>query len=124
MEALKRLSDVSTPTEKVKPELNSNSITDQTKTSEENQQSDDENPGLILNERAILKRNVAPDDSGTENEQKSLNSPTSQKFPDIASALEDLPTFAIEWKPIRALTQCSCGTPMDNLSRKVRPEFI
>ena len=42
----------------------------------------------------------------------------------VDDLLEEIPDFAVEWKSIRDVTQCSsCSAPIDFLSRKVRVGF-
>ncbi len=38
---------------------------------------------------------------------------------DDTNVLKKVPSFSIEWKSLRGVTQCSCGSPIDYLTRKV-----
>lgn len=35
----------------------------------------------------------------------------------------DSPRLSLDWQPFRGVTQCSCATPIDFLTRKVRQHF-
>ena len=60
-----------------------------------------EPPSLLLNERFLLDK---------KNEEDEL----------LSNILEQIPSFSVEWKSLRGVTQCSCGSPIDYLTRKVR----
>ena len=55
---------------------------------------------LVLNERYIL-------DKGDEDEEV------------LSNVLDQMQSFSIEWKSLRGVVQCSCGSPIDYLTRKV-----
>ena len=55
---------------------------------------------LVLNERYIL-------DKGDEDEEI------------LSNVLDQMQSFSIEWKSLRGVVQCSCGSPIDYLTRKV-----
>lgn len=54
---------------------------------------------LVLNERYIL-------DKGDEDEEI------------LSNVLDQMQSFSIEWKSLRGVVQCSCGSPIDYLTRK------
>ena len=54
----------------------------------------------VLNERYLLDK---------EREENEL----------LANGLEEMQSFSIEWKSLRGMLQCSCGSPIDYLTRKV-----
>ena len=61
---------------------------------------DNKPAAVVLNERYILDKQ--------SNEEEILS-----------NLLEQMPSFSVEWKSLRGVTQCSCGSPIDNLTRKV-----
>ena len=65
-----------------------------------NAEKDNKPAAVVLNERYIL------DKQGKEEEI-------------LSNLLEQMPSFSVEWKSLRGVTQCSCGSPIDNLTRKV-----
>ena len=83
---------------KTEPECNSVADCDD----EENGDADkvNEPAAVVLNERYILNK------QGKEEEI-------------LSNLLEQIPSFSVEWKSLRGVTQCSCGSPIDNLTRKV-----
>ncbi len=58
---------------------------------------------MVLNEGYILNKQNR--DESNENEAINL--------------LKKATSFSIEWKSLRGVTQCSCGSPIDYLTRKV-----
>lgn len=61
---------------------------------------DNEPAAVVLNERYILNR---------QSKEEEI----------LSNVLEQMPSFSVEWKSLRGVTQCSCGSPIDNLTRKV-----
>eukprot|EP00794_Sanderia_malayensis_P007201 gene7201-8007_t len=59
-------------------------------------------PSLVLNEGYILNQQ----NNEIDNSEDGIN------------VLKKVPSFSIEWKPLRGVTQCSCGSPIDYLTRK------
>ena len=64
----------------------------------------EQSPAFVLNERYMLNRQRQQDEE--------------------ANILEKAPLFSVEWKSLRGMTQCSCGSPIDYLARKVNMYFI
>ena len=60
---------------------------------------------LVLNERYILDR---------EDEDEEA----------LSNVLDQMQSFSIEWKSLRGILQCSCGSPIDYLTRKVSSLLI
>ena len=58
------------------------------------------NSSLVLNERYILDK---------EDEDEEM----------LSNVLDQMQSFSIEWKSLRGVLQCSCGSPIDYLTRKV-----
>ncbi|XP_065059057.1 myotubularin-related protein 6-like [Rhopilema esculentum] len=58
-----------------------------------------EPPSLLLNERFLLDKKSEEDEL-------------------LSNILEQMPSFSVEWKSLRGVTQCSCGSPIDYLTRK------
>ena len=57
-------------------------------------------PSVVLNERYLLDK---------EDEDEEV----------LSNILDQMQSFSIEWKSLKGISQCSCGSPIDYLTRKV-----
>ena len=72
------------------------------------------NDGMLMNERYILDRDKSRQ---TNFLNPNTNTLTKAEFkPDLT---KDIPSFALDWDSFREVSQCSCGKPIDFISRKV-----
>ncbi|XP_057314336.1 myotubularin-related protein 6-like [Hydractinia symbiolongicarpus] len=65
---------------------------------------------LVLNERYILE---TAEKDGIEKYYVNI-----RKVESVPDLTKDIPIFALNWSSVRDVSQCSCGKPIDSLSRK------
>lgn len=77
-----------------------NDLNNQEECKEEKDNLEMNQASVVLSERYLLNK---------ENEEQEA----------LSNVLDQMQSFSIEWKSLRGILQCSCGSPIDYLTRKV-----